>query len=129
MQTTMLVQGMWGWILCAACATGQVITTVAGTDWSFPAASVAAADAPLGGVSGLAVDANSNVYLADLDNNLVLRMSRDGVLTVVAGNGRAGFSGDGGPATNASLNAPRGLAVDTAGNIYIADSGNYIVRK
>jgi len=56
-------------------------------------------------------------------------MDTSGVVTRVAGNSRPGFSGDGGLATNAQLNRPVGLAVDTAGNLYIADAGNYCIRK
>ena len=120
------------WVLalgmCAAPLHGQVINTVAGTDWFFPLSSVPALSAPLGNPEGVAVDAQGNVYAADSNNNIVVRISRSGVLTVVAGNGTLGFSGDGGSATSASLNAPCGVAVDSAGNLYIADYGNYRVR-
>src|SRR5439155_18993826 len=98
---------------------------VAGTDWSFPFATLPAVDAPLGEVAGVAVDAKGNVFLSDQDNQLVMRVSPDGLLTVVAGNGRAGFSGDGGIASSASLSSVvGGLAVDPAGNLYIADYQN-----
>jgi hypothetical protein len=56
-------------------------------------------------------------------------VSTSGTITTVAGDGTPGFSGDGGPATNASLNLPTGVAVDAAGNLYIADPGNSRVRK
>ena len=58
----------------------------------------------------------------------VFKMSGSGTLTLVAGNSRAGFSGDGGPAVKAQLNAPQGMALDKAGNLYIADSLNNRVR-
>src|SRR5438876_968885 len=93
----------------------QVITTVAGTDFLFPAATLPALSSPLGAVSAVAVDLRRNVFIADPANRMVMRISPDGILTVVAGNGFAGFSGDGGPATSASL-CPSGLAVDTADN-------------
>ena len=129
MQKTMMT--VFSWVLalglCAAPVYGQVITTVAGTDWFFPTSGLPALSAPLGWVKGAAVDAQGNVYGADFDNNIVVRISPNGMLTVVAGNGEPGFSGDGGPATSASLSGPQGVAVDSAGNLYIADSSR--IRK
>ena len=113
----------------AGFASCQVITTVAGTDWSFPPGNLAALDAPLGIVTGVAVDARQNLYVSDSRNHLVLRITPTGVLNVVAGNGSLGFSGDGGPATSASLDTPAGLTVDAGGNLYIADSVNQRIRK
>lgn len=78
---------------------------------------------------GLAVDAEGNVYVADTTRNRVRRFATNGVITTVAGNGRWGYGGDGGPATAASLYGPWGLAVDEAGNLYIADYVNDRVRK
>src|SRR5215472_16115764 len=97
----------FGWLLgCgmfAAPLSGQLITTVAGTGWVFPTSSVPAVSAPLGSLRGVAVDVQGNVYAADTSNDIVVRISPDGVLRVVAGNGRPGFSGDGEPAVRASL--------------------------
>src|SRR5690242_14310863 len=81
----------------------QVITTVAGSNTVFPL-SIPALQAPLGSVAAVAADSSGNVYAADSANNIVVRIAKDGTLTVVAGNGNPGFSGDGGPATRASLN-------------------------
>ncbi len=78
---------------------------------------------------GLAVDGTGAVYVADAGNNRVRRISVDGVITTVAGTGEAGYSGDGGPARAARFSAINGLAVDTTGNLYIADGGNHVVRK
>ena len=78
---------------------------------------------------GLAVDAGGNLYIADRQNNRVRRVAPSGVITTVAGNGNGAFSGDGGAAVNASLSQPTGVAVDSAGNLYIADWNNYRVRK
>ena len=78
--------------------------------------------------TGLAADSNGNLYIADLGNQRVRKISASGVVSTVAGNGTAGFSGDGGPATQAQLDFPYGVAVDPAGNLYIADSGNGRVR-
>ena len=113
---------------CAACAPAQVITTVAGTTYSF-ANTVTALKAPLGFLNGVAIEASGNVYASDQDDSIVVRISPAGNLTAVAGNGVQGFSGDGGAATSASLSGPKGVAVDTAGNLYIADTGNARVRK
>jgi sugar lactone lactonase YvrE len=75
------------------------------------------------------VDAANNLYIADLGNQRVRRVSTSGIITTIAGNGTAGFSGDGGAAASAQLNAPRGVAADAAGNILIADAGNHCIRK
>src|ERR1035437_10021191 len=114
---------------CAAHLHGQVITTVAGTTWFFPTVSIPALSAPLGRVGNVAVDPVGNVYASDYDNNIVIRISPDGMAAVVAGNGINGFAGDGGLATSASLNGPIGVAVDSAGNLYIADAFNNRIRK
>jgi hypothetical protein len=90
---------MWtliaGSLLCTTCLVAQVITTVAGTDNVFPTNSLTATGAPIGLVTGVALDTAGNFYLTDVPDNLVMRVTPDGTLTVVAGNGRAGFSGDG----------------------------------
>src|ERR1700679_970614 len=105
-------------------AWGQIIGTFAGTNWIFPASSGPAVSAPLGLLGGVAVDAQGNTYTADNSNNIVARISPSGVLTGSAGNGIAGFSAAGGPATSAALNLPSGVALDRAGNLYIADYSN-----
>jgi trimeric autotransporter adhesin len=77
---------------------------------------------------GTAVDANGNLYYSD-SNNCVVREIVGGVVETVAGNGACGFSGDGGPASSASLNFPQGIAIDNSGNLYIADLGNSVIRR
>jgi uncharacterized protein (TIGR03437 family) len=77
----------------------------------------------------VAVDANSNLYVADLTNNRIRKITADGKITTVAGNGMPGYTGDGGPAILASLFLPTGIAVDAAGNLYISDTGNSVVRR
>ena len=78
---------------------------------------------------GIAVDRAGNLYIADTGANLVRRVAPDGSLTTIAGNGTCCYSGDGGFALNAQLNQPWGIAVDAAGNLYIADTGNNAVRQ
>jgi len=88
-----------------------------------------AARAQLGSPEGLAIDHAGNLYIADAVDHRVRRISPAGIITTVAGNGYPGFRGDGGPAQAAQLNAPYGLAVDAAGNLYLADLGNARIRK
>jgi sugar lactone lactonase YvrE len=80
-------------------------------------------------ISGLAADSAGNLYISSAEYALVLRLDTGGNLSAVAGTGFAGFSGDGGPATAARLNAPGNLAVAPNGDLYIADTGNLRVRK
>lgn len=77
----------------------------------------------------VAVDKEGNLYIADESQHRILRLESSGRSTVVAGTGKEGFGGDGGPATQASLARPRGLAVDAYGNLFIADSNNNRVRR
>jgi sugar lactone lactonase YvrE len=77
---------------------------------------------------GIVVDPAGNLYIADAANNRVRKVTPAGVISTVAGNGHQGFSGDNGPASAAQLNQPYGLALDAAGNLYIADYGNQRVR-
>ena len=79
--------------------------------------------------SSLIVDTLGNIYFGDLLNNRVRKISASGIVTTLAGTGTAGYSGDGGPATNAELNEPYGLALDPAGNIIFADEYNHVIRK
>src|SRR5689334_15849798 len=110
-------------------AHAQVITTFAGTDFVFAPENSQALRAPLGQVNSVTIDATGNLYVTDEGNNMVLRISASGLITVLAGNGLRGFSGDGGAAANASLNIPWGVAVDVAGNVYFADSNNHRIRE
>src|SRR5262249_16941935 len=76
------------------------------------------------------VDSRGNIYIADRDNDRIRKVDAEtSIITTVAGNGKRGFSGDGGLATAASLNQPLGIAVDTHGNLFIADTHNNRVRK
>jgi uncharacterized protein (TIGR03437 family) len=79
--------------------------------------------------AGLTVDPAGNLYLADNSGNRVLKVAPQGMISTLAGTGTPGFSGDGGLAVSAELDGPVGLAIDAAGDLYIADSGNARVRK
>jgi len=107
-----------------------IIITVAGT--KAPGQNVGdgqpATYATFGGPSGVAVDGSGNLYVADSGGARVRRLS-GGMSTTIAGNGVAGFSGDGGPSTSAQINSPYGIAVDHSGAVYIADSGNNRIRE
>ncbi len=89
----------------------------------------AAVDARLNGPTGVTVDAQGNVYLADRGNNRVRKVDTYGIITTVAGTGAQGNSGDNGPATLARLNEPSSVSLDPAGNLLTADTGNHRVRK
>ena len=103
------------------------ITTVAGTNFVGDGGTAAAAT--LSSVEGLAADAAGNLYIADSTDHRIRRVDRQGGITTVAGNGSAGFRGDGGAAAQAILNSPYGIAVDAAGNLLVADYGNRRVRR
>jgi sugar lactone lactonase YvrE len=108
----------------------NIINTVAGNGSSgFSGDGGAATEALLNQAWGIAVDFAGNVYIADTGNCRIRKVANDGVITTIAGNGNCGFSGDGGPATTAMLNAPRGVAVDSAGNVIVSDTSNNRIRK
>jgi uncharacterized protein (TIGR03437 family) len=106
-----------------------IITSIAGTDWLFQGNGGPALSAPLGRIERLALDSNGNLFVSDPDNSLVFEIAPNGILTVVAGNGTRQYSGDNGPASLAGLSRPHGIAVDAAGNLYIADGDNPRIRK
>ena len=108
----------------AAAQPQYFVSTVAGG--GVPATPVAAQSASIAQPQRVAVDGSGNVYFTA--SNVVYKMTGSGTLTVIAGTGRMGYAGDGGPAVNAQLNNPQGIAVDYKGNIYIADTGNNVVR-
>jgi uncharacterized protein (TIGR03437 family) len=110
-------------------AAGTIATVAGNGSYDFQGDGVPAVAAPISGTLGIAVDAAGSLYFADAGNNRVRKVLADGTIATVAGTGVAGYSGDGGPATAAQLSFPSGLAFDGAGNLYIADQYNFVVRK
>lgn len=111
-------------------STSGTITTVIGsgvTGYSGDGGSATAAK--LAFPLGIAMDGSGNIYIADANNNVVRKVTAGGIISTFAGNGAGKYAGDGGPAASASLNIPSDVAVDAAGNVYIADAGNNRVRK
>ena len=114
-----------------------VITTVAGNGYGagmnpggYSGDGGPATSAELGGPFGVALDKAGNIYIADTYNNVIRKVTAStGKISTVAGNGTSGYSGDGGAATSAELTFPKSVALDTAGNIYISDSFNEVIRK
>jgi uncharacterized protein (TIGR03437 family) len=86
-------------------------------------------DASLNEPSGIALDSNGYLYICDTINGRIRKLSPGGIITTIAGLGSPGYFGDGGPATQALLFFPRGIVVDPSGNVFIADTDNYIVRE
>jgi sugar lactone lactonase YvrE len=108
----------------------NVVSTIAGTGFAgYNGDAVAATSAALNQPSAVAVDATGNIYVADRGNHRIRRVSAAGQITTTAGTGAAAFSGDGGFPTTADLSFPQGVAVDSAGRVYIADTGNHRVRR
>ena len=120
-KTARLCAGL-GLAACAAMGLSWGITTSA-------RAQTQATTLPLLIPSAAAFDAQGNLYFAETGNHVVRKVTAGGVITTVAGNGAQGFAGDNGPATAAELDSPAGVALDAAGDLYIADSHNQRVRE
>ena len=111
-------------------ATDGTVSVVAGIGVSgFGGDGVLASDSTLFAPAGIAVDSSGRLFIAETGAHRVRVVGTDGIIQTLAGTGSPGFSGDGGPATGAALNTPEGVAVDTAGNVFVADTMNNRVRQ
>ncbi len=118
-----------GSIESATASVNSSITTFAGGGIGDGEPATTAAIAATYGSTGIATGPDGSLYIADTQNNRVRKIGVNGIITTIAGNGVAGFSGDGGPATLASLNQPWGVAVAADGTIYVADTHNNRIRR
>jgi sugar lactone lactonase YvrE len=110
--------------------TTGTLVTVAGTTSGFSGDTGPATSAQLTLPTALALDAVGNLYIADTGNHRIRKLTlATGIITTIAGIGTQGFSGDNGPATSTAIDSPTGLAVDIAGNLYLADTHNHLIRK
>lgn len=110
--------------------TNGIIMTVAGNgNFGFSGDGGPATSAGVASPPGVALDNQGNIFVADQGNNRIRRIGTNGIITTIAGNGIGAYSGDGGPATNASLYAPQAVALDRFGNLFIADTGNSVIRE
>ena len=116
-------------VIRKATASGTITTVAGNGTYGYSGDGGAATSAQFWGPYAVAVDASGNLYIADRYNSRVRMVSASGIVTTVAGNGNCGFSGDGGPATSACLDWPSGVALDAAGDFYIADSNNNRIRQ
>ncbi len=110
-------------------STNGIISTVVGGSLGFSGDGGIATNAQVNKPYGVAVDTTGNMFIADTFNHRVRKVDTNGFISTVAGNGTAAFSGDGGAATNASLNQPYAVTSDNFGNLFIAEYGNNRVRK
>ncbi len=106
-----------------------IVTTVAGNgEAEYAGDDRPGPEASLNWPTALELDDEGNLFIADARNHAVRRLAKDGTITTIAGTGKKGYSGDGGPATEAQLNQPYGLAW-ADGTLYIADRANFVVRQ
>jgi len=108
-----------------------IISTVAGNGptFGYGGDNGPATEAQLGSIGGVAIDASGNLYIADTGNERIRYVSASGIITTIAGTGAIGFSGDGSPATGATLDDPAAVAVDSSGAVYVADMANNRIRR
>jgi uncharacterized repeat protein (TIGR01451 family) len=135
MSGNIYIADTWNNVIRKVTVNTGIITTIAGNvitywDCGYSGDGGAATSAELCNPESLALDGNGNIYIADTSNNVVRAVNgATRIISTVVGNGTGGYAGDGGPATGAELNAPEGVALDAAGNLYIADTWNNSVRE
>ena len=108
----------------------QIITTVAGVGtWGYSGDGEAATNGALCNPYAITCDKHGNLYIAEITNYIIRKVSASGIITTIGGSGVAGRTGDGGPATNATILMPYGIAVDTLGNVFFSDYYHSLIRK
>jgi hypothetical protein len=111
-------------------STGYISTVAGNGTAGYSGDGSAATSAELNGPYGMVLDASGNIYIADSGNNRIREVkASSGIITTIAGTGAAGYAGNGGPATSATLNFPETIAIDLSGNLYISDFDNFVVRE
>ena len=121
---------MFGMALSACFAQGGVISTIVGTTVEgFGGDGGPATSARLSSPTPILMDRAGNLYIGDYSNDRVRKVAPDGTISTIVGTGVLGYSGDGGPAAQAKIFYPVGLALDSAGNLFVADQGNDAIRK
>ena len=121
--------GLWAQNAAQKAALAQLRPHTNARALDASASSSEAANTSLNQPAGLAFDGAGDIFIADSANNLIREVDLNGIITTVAGTGEQGFGGDGGAATSALLDTPMGIAVDSAGNLYIADTHNHRIRE
>lgn len=117
-------------LLLYSTSEAAIITTIAGShSQGYQGDGNLARAAQLNKPTRILIDPSGHLLIADTANSVIRQVNRDGIITTLAGTGTAGYSGDGGFATAAQLNAPSGLALDSRGNLYLADTQNHLIRK
>ena len=108
-----------------------IISTIAGNGvFGYNGDNIIATTARIGLPGGLTKDKFGNIYIGDINNNRIRKVNKStGLITTIAGNGIAGFTGDGGPASSAQLSQPWSLIMDNEDNLYFNDAGNFRTRK
>jgi len=106
----------------------HIASTICGGLYGFSGDGGPAAAARFQNISGVCVDRSHNIYISDKNNNRIRKINTSGIVSTIAGTGSAGYTGDGGPATSAKINAPTGLFMTVDGFLFVCEEGNNVVR-